>query len=258
MWKTLAAIASMADSWRASCAIGNFDRKASSVGRLAPERKMRWGGALLTGLVATVAIASLSCGPAMAQGDTRFCSTYGANMAGVVDLALKKNPACLDYAKGVHSNYQMHFDWCMKQPQASVQGAEANIRRLVTQCAGNGAQPSRAANSARPNKSALRFEGTWIWRDKSRGTLPATFELYPNRQGEGRYCYPARAGLQCFDIRYTIQGNAYVFTNNGVNWFSMTSPEPGAMTGRYWDRRADVNLPPSATISMRQTGGSRD
>jgi len=90
---------------------------------------MRFSAALL--------VAAAFSGPAFAQGDTRFCGQYAANMAGVGDLAVKKNPACLDYSKGVHGNYQSHFDWCMKTPPASVQGAEANIRRLVSQCTGN-------------------------------------------------------------------------------------------------------------------------
>lgn len=46
-------------------------------------------------------------------------------------------------------------------------------------------------------------------------------------------------------------GNSYTFTNNGTDWFVMTSPEPGIRNGRYWSRRSDSNRPPDATITMR-------
>ena len=72
----------------------------------------------------------------------RFCQTYAANVAGMGNLAIKRNPACLDYSKGVHGDFSMHYDWCMKMPPSSVQGAEANIRRLVSACTGRQQPPA--------------------------------------------------------------------------------------------------------------------
>lgn len=106
-------------------------------------------------------------------------------------------------------------------------------------------------------QSALQFSGTWRWASGN-APLPATFEIYPSRRGEGGYCYGTGGNRRCFDVRYTLQGSSYTFTNNGTDWFVMTSPEPGMMNGRYWRNRANSSSPPDATISMRQTGGRRD
>ena len=86
-------------------------------------------------------------GSAWAQNAPGFCQSYAANAAGMSDRAIKRNPACLDYSKGVHGNFKMHYDWCMRTATPSVHGAEANIRRLVTQCTGN-AQPARPQQAA--------------------------------------------------------------------------------------------------------------
>ena len=204
---------------------------------------------LTLGVMGLAAMALVS--PALAQGSRDFCGRYAANMAGVGQGAIARNPACLDYNRGVHGNYQMHFDWCMRSSPDTVQGAEGNIRRIVTQCTGN-AQPPRPQQAApRPQSSpgTVRFSGTWRWSNGN--LLPATFELYPARRGEAGYCYGTGGGRRCFDVRYTLQGNSYTFTNNGTDWFVMTSPEPGVMNGRYWGRRSDTSRPPDATISMR-------
>jgi hypothetical protein len=112
----------------------------------------------MTRLSAAFLITVALSGTALAQGapgDARFCQSYAANVSGMGGLAIKKNPACLDYSKGVHGDFKMHYDWCMRTPASSVQGAEANIRRLVSACTGNarpaaGGSPSRAAAGVEP------------------------------------------------------------------------------------------------------------
>ncbi len=74
--------------------------------------------------------------PDTTPGGQRFCKQYASTTAGVVADALRRSPSCLDYRRGVHSNYGMHFDWCMRTPRTEVQGAADNIRRLVAQCTG--------------------------------------------------------------------------------------------------------------------------
>lgn len=90
----------------------------------------------MTRRVAALLIAATLPGPALAQGDPGFCKSYANTVSDMADAAIKKNPACLDYSKGVHHIVNMHYEWCMKEPRASVQGAETNIQRLITQCAG--------------------------------------------------------------------------------------------------------------------------
>lgn len=104
---------------------------------------------------------------AVAQGNTSMCQGYAANAAGMADLAIKKNPACLDYSKGVHGNFQMHFDWCMKNPAPSVQGAEDNIRRLVTACTQNAAAPAPMP-APMPSSPAVAPPATWAWCSKEK------------------------------------------------------------------------------------------
>ncbi|NLH81572.1 MAG: hypothetical protein GX458_12105 [Phyllobacteriaceae bacterium] len=53
-----------------------------------------------------------------------------------MSAALKRNPSCLDYGRGVHADIRMHFDWCMRTPRTEVQGAADHIRALVRQCTG--------------------------------------------------------------------------------------------------------------------------
>ena len=113
---------------------------------------IRRSAAFLVGL-------ALSCS-ALAQGDARFCGNYAANASEVAGGAVKKNPACLDPSRGVHSNYQSHFEWCMRNPPSSVQGAEANIRRLAAQCTGNASNPVPAAATAPQANTTAGL--TWV------------------------------------------------------------------------------------------------
>lgn len=72
--------------------------------------------------------------PDTTPGGQRFCGQYASTTAAVVGDALKRNPSCLDYGRGVHADTRMHFDWCMRTPRTEVEGAADHIRRLVAQC----------------------------------------------------------------------------------------------------------------------------
>lgn len=201
---------------------------------------------MLSRLALVVGLTAFASGIARAE-TASFCNQY-ASKALHDAQQVRSNPRC--NAPNLHggvfsTDYNAHYTWCL--------GVDAN--RAYAGAAEREAYLNRCAAAAKD--TFKKFSGTWIWTDRRRGTLPATLEFYPNRQGDARYCCPSSKGLSCFNIRYTVQGNAYVFTNNGVDWFSMSSPRPGVLNGRYWDRRTDVNLPPSANISMRQTAGSR-
>lgn len=80
--------------------------------------------------------------PDTTPGGRRFCQQYASTTADVVAGALRHKPSCLDYGRGVHSNYGMHFDWCMRTPRTEVEGAADHIRRLVAQCSGPAARRS--------------------------------------------------------------------------------------------------------------------
>lgn len=87
---------------------------------------------LMYKMSAALLFAAIFVSSAMAQGDPRFCGNYAHNAASLGDAVMKKNAKCLDLSRGLHPDYKSHFDWCMRQLPSSVQGAEANIRRLAS------------------------------------------------------------------------------------------------------------------------------
>ncbi|MFD2173777.1 hypothetical protein [Rhodobacter lacus] len=78
--------------------------------------------------------------------NAEFCRQYAANTASVVGAGLRYNPSCLDEGRGVHDDYQMHYNWCMRNSAETVRGAEAHIRDLVFECTSGavGGQPAMA------------------------------------------------------------------------------------------------------------------
>jgi hypothetical protein len=74
--------------------------------------------------------------PAWAQGDARFCANYAQNASTIGENARRKNPQCVIPSKGLHPDYNSHFNWCMGQLPSTVQSAENNIRRLAMECTG--------------------------------------------------------------------------------------------------------------------------
>lgn len=177
----------------------------------------------MTRLSAALLITVALSGSAWAQqGDARFCGSYAANMSGMGDLAVKKNPACLDYGKGVHGNYQSHFDWCMRTPVPSVQGAETNIRRLIAQCTGNGPQAGSPQNpppgGARPQQ---------VMQSRPTGTEE------PYGQNIGPWMFTQDAGKTCRGYFPGI-GGSYIIGRNGKNGTHYVSvPGSGLAVGQY-------------------------
>lgn len=105
-------------------------------------------------VVASAMLAGVSVAGAMPNdpdttpGGEAFCKMYASTTARLVADALKRKSSCLDYGKGVHSDYQMHHDWCMRTPATEVEGAANHIRDLVNRClaaGGTQGQPKKAA-----------------------------------------------------------------------------------------------------------------
>ena len=86
-------------------------------------------------IAVVVSVFAALAGPALAQsGGDRFCKEYASTVARIAGDAIRRNPACQDYSKGVHANFQMHYSWCMRTPRPVVEGAANNIRRLAGLC----------------------------------------------------------------------------------------------------------------------------
>jgi hypothetical protein len=194
--------------------------------------------------VTSMAVALAAASPVLAQGNAQFCGNYALNVTGVVDLALKRNPACLDYTRGVHAVYNNHYEWCMRQPAATVQGAEANIRRLVAQCTGNA--PTRPAQSAsQPSaKTAPAAACTGLAGRYNGGASTITVSpgnairvtVGPNRPAGTGTCSGNRLSVNFPDDRL-ITG---IFNGRTINWDNRTT----------WTRDASAPAPvpaPSAS-----------
>ena len=89
-------------------------------------------------LMATLGFASTADAmpndPDTTPGDAAFCNRYAFSTKQFVDGILARKPSCLDYSKGVHGDYQMHYSWCQRTPRTSVEGAARNIRNLGNRC----------------------------------------------------------------------------------------------------------------------------
>jgi hypothetical protein len=93
---------------------------------------MRRSGAAIV-LMATLCCVS-AASAAGAPGGPAYCQMYASTTSGTVADALKRKSSCLDYSKGVHADYKMHYDWCMRTPTAEVESAANHIRDLANRC----------------------------------------------------------------------------------------------------------------------------
>lgn len=91
-------------------------------------------------LMATIGCASVAGAmpndPDTTPGDAAFCNRYAFSTKQFVDGILARKPSCLDYSKGVHGDYQMHFSWCRRTPRTNVEGAARAIRNYGNRCIG--------------------------------------------------------------------------------------------------------------------------
>lgn len=130
-----------------------------------------------TAVAVTIACASVAeAMPGDQPGDAAFCNNYAFSTKQYVDGVLARKPSCLDYSKGVHNNYQMHFDWCRRTSRGEVEGAAQNIRRLGNQCLGAG---QRGGNFGGGNGGRGNFGGNRGGGNRGGGpTDPAFCQSY--------------------------------------------------------------------------------
>ncbi len=126
--------------------------------------------------------------PSFAQsGGERYCHQYASIVASIAGDAIRQNPNCLDFSRGVHAVEDMHFSWCMRNSRSTVDGAADNIRRLARECSGGSAR-----NNAAPN-------GRWQFCAQENGFCSAppgaTIRYGANRQFAKRRS--ANGGLPC-------------------------------------------------------------
>ena len=108
----------------------------------------------------------------------RFCDQYASTTANVVASALKRNPGCLDYSKGVHSDYTMHFNWCRQNSRQTVSGAAEHIRNLVERCSGAAAPPVKKKKTKAQAKGAdLSNKGCPVLGFSMQSQVPANIHF---------------------------------------------------------------------------------
>ncbi|NVO24372.1 hypothetical protein [Donghicola mangrovi] len=116
--------------------------------------------------------------------DPAFCDQYAGYLRRTVTQAIQMNPRCLDWDRGVHDVYQMHYDWCLRNPRDSVAGAADHVRDLVIQCTGDWFEPSPLQTVAPPPAPAPAYaapQGRWQFSG-GRGICEA--ELWDNSKPE--------------------------------------------------------------------------
>lgn len=165
--------------------------------------------------------------PDTTPGGQAFCETYAATTARLVGDALKRKSSCLDYGRGVHSDYRMHYDWCMRTPATEVEGAAAHIRDLVNRCvAAGGAQD-------RPKRGAAGVG--WI-TGTPRGMSPRAVPAGTMPDGLGSYVcvadhagglQPGMTGIWIPGCSFGLGGKEFVAKSYSVmvgdgNWASTT------------------------------------
>lgn len=133
----------------------------------------------------SLAMISLGASQAVAQGtrtDAGLCQQYAGFLRPMVNKAIQMNSRCLDWDRGVHDVYQMHYDWCMNNNRDTVIGAASHVRDLVVQCTGNWF-PESPLNVAAPAPAQIHRPAAAKWRFESHVTGSCTAELRdPSKQ----------------------------------------------------------------------------
>lgn len=66
-------------------------------------------------------------------GPYRYCRTWAQGMVFMGAEAARKG--CLQYGPmGLHTNFDAHFDWCMRTPPGRTQAAAARANALLASC----------------------------------------------------------------------------------------------------------------------------
>lgn len=105
-----------------------------------------------------------------------FCEKYATSTSAFVTKALKKQPGCIDYSKGVHADYNMHFNWCLQNPRKTVSGAARHIRDLANACTGSAAKP-KAKKQAQNKQVDLSDRGCPMVAFSLPSEVPATIHF---------------------------------------------------------------------------------
>lgn len=178
--------------------------------------------AILIGLALTGTAAAQG-----APGGARFCRQYAEIMSDIAAEAIGKNPACLNPSKGVHSVVQSHYDWCMRTPRQTVEGASDNIRRLSALCSGGrppqpvaGIRPAPAM--PQPASPCARIAGIYNGGTASITTEPGNrvrVMVGPNRPNGTGTCQGDRLSVNFPDDRI-ITG---IFNGRTISWDNRTT-----------------------------------
>lgn len=182
--------------------------------------------------------------PDTTPGGPAFCQEYASKTARVVARALDRKPSCQDYGKGVHSDYNMHYDWCMRTPRTEVEGAASHIRDLVRGCAGPAGDPQQGG--------AQRQGVDWV-RQSAGAISPAAVPAGRDTNGERLFICSAEynGGLHPGKIRRGFNG-----CNFGYGSREMTAANYKTMVGRgRWVRAEGGQVPPNALQSGNEADG---
>ena len=140
---------------------------------------MRFTGTKV-GLAWGCLLAVLAVGASDSRAESRqFCRQYASTTADVASDAISRNPACQDYNRGVHANYDMHFNWCMNNSRDTVTGAADHIRSLAASCAGAARSQPPAAND---EPGVFARHKAWVVRSDHPGSCSA--EIIDRSKGQ--------------------------------------------------------------------------
>jgi len=97
---------------------------------------------------ATVKVEDLSsaCKPAAAPAGEPvnqqvYCRNYSWDAATAAQGAIDVDAACEDASRGVHTNTNSHYKWCLRNAKDDVDGALEHIKRLSLECASRSSAP---------------------------------------------------------------------------------------------------------------------
>lgn len=180
----------------------------SLAGKASRSTKIR-GIMMLARIVAVGLVFAALAGPALAQsrpGGDRFCKQYASSASDIAGDAIKRNPACLDFKKGMHAIYQMHYGWCMRTPRFEVEGAGDNIRRLADLCTRRQSPGARGPGAGRP--SPIQGAGILgrVWQESEAGWQGTWTRLGNSNQFNAIWTHPSGGVVRAF-LTMTIVGN---------------------------------------------------
>jgi hypothetical protein len=145
--------------------------------------------------------------PQQGPGGARFCQQYASSTADVAAEAIRQNPSCQDFSKGVHANYQMHYTWCMRTPRAEVEGAADHIRQLANRCAPPRRGPGNSgANRGGPPPQQGAGPFGRVWHESEAGWQGTWIRIGNSNAFKATWTHPT-AGVVRADLTINIMGN---------------------------------------------------